>query len=92
MLAERVKITETARQTNLIQHGNQEIVLSAFEPLFLKSQTPAISLPQLWLLYYIVFSVIIKYDRGILATVCVCREGQGHSAAGKPNPIWRRRD
>ena len=51
MLAERVKVT--ARQTNLIQYGNEEIDLSAVEQLVEKSQTraiaDAISLLRSWL-------------------------------------------
>ncbi len=51
MHAERVKVT--ARQTNLIQFGNEEIDLSAVEQLVEKSQTraiaDAISLLRSWL-------------------------------------------
>ena len=54
MLAERVKVT--ARQTNLIQYGNEEIDLSAVEQLVEKSQTraiaDAISLLRSWLGQY----------------------------------------
>ena len=51
VLAERVKAT--ARQTNLIQYGDEEIDLSAVEQLVEKSQTRAIvdalSLLRSWL-------------------------------------------
>lgn len=51
MLAERIKVT--ARQTNLIQYGSEEIDLSAVEQLVEKSQTraiaDAISLLRSWL-------------------------------------------